>query len=97
MGRNYLMAGGIILKRIVSIFSLLILLVGIYQYTKILGVYVIPKEATQENIVEQPSYNREWDEDYGNRSERVKEQAEMYFNHVENVTVTEEIPNMLAL
>lgn len=34
---------------------------------------------------------------YGNRSERVKEQAEMYFNHVENVTVTEEIPNMLAL
>lgn len=51
------------MKRIVSIFSLLILLVGIYQYTKILGVYVIPKEATQENIVEQPSYNREWDEE----------------------------------
>lgn len=34
---------------------------------------------------------------YGNRSERVKEQAEIFFNHVENVTVTEEIPNMLAL
>lgn len=34
---------------------------------------------------------------YGNRSERVKEQAEMYFNHVENVIVTEEIPNLLSL
>lgn len=33
---------------------------------------------------------------YGNRSERVKEQAEMYFNHVENVIVTEEIPNVLS-
>lgn len=33
---------------------------------------------------------------YGNRSERVKEQAEMYSNHVENVIVTEEIPNVLS-
>ena len=34
---------------------------------------------------------------FGNRSERVKKQAEMYFNHVENVTVTDEIPNVLSL
>lgn len=32
---------------------------------------------------------------YGNESERVKEQAEMYFKDVEEVTVTEDIPNNL--
>ena len=32
---------------------------------------------------------------FGNESERVKEQAEMYFKDVEEVTVTEDIPNNL--
>lgn len=32
---------------------------------------------------------------FGNESERVKEQAEMYFKDVEDVTVTEDIPNNL--
>lgn len=33
---------------------------------------------------------------YGNKSERVKEQAEMYFNDIEQINVTEDIPNSLS-
>lgn len=34
---------------------------------------------------------------YGNKSETVKQEAEMYFNDVENVSVIDEIPNQLQL
>lgn len=41
--------------------------------------------------------NLHWLWIYGNKSEKVKEQSEMYFNDVEDVDVSEEIPNELRL